>query len=228
MRLIVHLWSAWKHGIHFSKPAKFSHDEFGGGLVVSYPALRIWAFFLKQVLGMGSGELGLLCSGMHRSPQFSKERSENLGWNFGFPPGVALRIGLLMARFVDAIRELLRECPRIPRVAPGIDFSLQDMSGKEETHKHKQICRIVPGLCGWQNLFMHFLGSFLLVGRQTHKQNPPQNPGTIPWRFCLCVFFAPENWVGWFPGFWYVVLQVKHAAVRGPHLASSKCEPSIV
>ena len=33
-------------------------------------------------------------------------------------------------------------------------------------------------------LFFH-----ILWGRKTHKQSLPQNPGTIPWKFCLRVFF---------------------------------------
>ena len=28
-----------------------------------------------------------------------------------------------------------------------------------------------------------------LVFTLLNKQNPPRNPGTIPWKFCLCVFF---------------------------------------
>ena len=63
-------------------------------------------------------------------------------------------------------------------------------SGKEKTHKHKQICGIVPGLGGCQNLvYVFFFGPFLMGKRKTHKQNSPQNPGTIPGKFCLRVLF---------------------------------------
>ena len=63
--------------------------------------------------------------------------------------------------------------------------------GKKKTHKHKQICGIVPGLGGCQKcvyVFFFFSGHSLW-GDKTHKQNSPQNPGTIPWKFCLRVFF---------------------------------------
>ena len=71
-------------------------------------------------------------------------------------------------------------------------------SGKEKTHKHKQICGIVPELGGCHIfclcLFLFFLGSFLM-GRKTQKQNPPKIPGQSREKlvvFCsLCVLFAP-------------------------------------
>ena len=42
---------------------------------------------------------------------------------------------------------------------------------------------------GGKNLFMCFLGVIPCGGEKTHKQNPPQNSGTIPWKLCLRVFF---------------------------------------
>ena len=61
-----------------------------------------------------------------------------------------------------------------------------------KTHKHKQMCGIVPGLDGWQD----FGFVFFLMGRNAHKPNPPQNPGTIPVKnllmcsfLCVCVVF---------------------------------------
>ena len=51
--------------------------------------------------------------------------------------------------------------------------------GKTNTHKHKQIWGIVPGL-------RVFLGGHLLMGRKTHKQNPPKIPGQSR-KFCLCI-----------------------------------------
>ena len=67
------------------------------------------------------------------------------------------------------------------------------ISGKEKTHKHKQICGIVPGV-GANFLFI-FFGSFLM-GEKKHKNKiPPPNPGTTPVKilfayFFLCVFFS--------------------------------------
>ena len=63
-------------------------------------------------------------------------------------------------------------------------------SGKEKTHKHKQICGIVPGLGGCQTfVYVFFFRVIPYGGEKTHKQNPPQNPGTIPGKFCLRVLF---------------------------------------
>ena len=59
-------------------------------------------------------------------------------------------------------------------------FSLEFSSGKEKTHKHKQICGIVPGLGGCQKFVYVFFSGHSLGGEKTHKQNSPQNPGTIP------------------------------------------------
>ena len=62
------------------------------------------------------------------------------------------------------------------------------LSGKErKTHKHKQICGIVPGLGGWQNFVYVFFPGHSLWGRKTHKQNPPKswdNPVKI-WFLCF-------------------------------------------
>ena len=71
-------------------------------------------------------------------------------------------------------------------------------SGKEKTHKHKQICGIVPGLGGYQKFVYVFFRVIPYGAEKTHKQNSPQNPGTIPWKFCLrvfslCVFSLPTN-----------------------------------
>ena len=69
------------------------------------------------------------------------------------------------------------------------------MSGKEKTHKHKQICGIVLGLGGWQNFVYVFFRSFLnYEGEKTHKQNPPKIPGqsreNSVYVFSLYVFFS--------------------------------------
>ena len=44
---------------------------------------------------------------------------------------------------------------------------------ERKTHKHKQICGIVPGLGGCQKLFMCFFRVIPYGGEKTHKQNPP-------------------------------------------------------
>ena len=51
---------------------------------------------------------------------------------------------------------------------------------ERKTHKHKRICRIVPGLGGWQKCVYVFFWVIPYGGGKTHKQNPPQNLGTIP------------------------------------------------
>ena len=70
-------------------------------------------------------------------------------------------------------------------------------SGKEKTHKQFTNLRDCPGTGGGaKNVFMCFFRVIPYGGEKTHKQNPPQNPGTIPWKFCLCVFL----FIGFFPG----------------------------
>ena len=46
-------------------------------------------------------------------------------------------------------------------------------SAKEKTHKHKQICGIVPGLGGRQYFVYACFSGQSLWGRKTHKQSPP-------------------------------------------------------
>ena len=71
-----------------------------------------------------------------------------------------------------------------------------------EKEKHININKFAglsPRLGGYQKVvyvFFFFFSGHSLWGRKTHKQNSPQNPGTIPWKFCLRVlffmcFFAP-------------------------------------
>ena len=53
--------------------------------------------------------------------------------------------------------------------------------GKKKTHKHKQICGIVPGLGGCQKfVYVFFFRVIPYGGEKTHKQNSTRNPGTIP------------------------------------------------
>ena len=63
-------------------------------------------------------------------------------------------------------------------------------SGKEKTHKHKQICGIIPALGGCQKVvYVFFFRVIPYGGEKTHKQNSPPKPGTIPWKIGLRVFF---------------------------------------
>ena len=77
---------------------------------------------------------------------------------------------------------------RVNFVIMSATTALNDLSGRERTHKHKQICRIVPGLGECQTFVYVFFSGHSLWGRKTHKQNPPLNSGTIPGKFCLCDF----------------------------------------
>ena len=70
-------------------------------------------------------------------------------------------------------------------------------SGKEKTHKHKQICGIVPGLDGCQKVvYVFFFGSFLMGEKKHINKIPPKIPGQsrenfVYVSFSLCVFVAP-------------------------------------
>ena len=70
-------------------------------------------------------------------------------------------------------------------------------SGKEKTHKHKQICGIVPGLGGCQKFVYVFFFRVSPYGGEKHiNKIPPQIPGQsrenyVYVFFSLCVFFAP-------------------------------------
>ena len=78
-------------------------------------------------------------------------------------------------------------------------------------HRHKQICRTLPGLGGREKfVYVFFVGSFLM-GEKTHKQNPPKKRDNLVKLllicfFALCVFFAilisvkknsPKEVFGW-------------------------------
>ena len=67
---------------------------------------------------------------------------------------------------------------------------------ERKTHKHKQICGIVPGLGGCQNFVYVFFfgGSFLMGEKNTWTKSPPKsrdNPVKNLWRvlFFMCFFF---------------------------------------
>ena len=77
-------------------------------------------------------------------------------------------------------------------------FCRLSRSGKEKTHKHKQICGIVPGLGGCaKQLFMClcFFFSFLMGEKKHINRIPPKIPGQsrehfVYVFFSLCVFFC--------------------------------------
>ena len=71
-----------------------------------------------------------------------------------------------------------RVCCRVP----------DPRSGKEKTHKHKQICGIVPGLGGCQNFVDVFFG-VIPYGEEKHiNKVAPQIPGQSRENFGLRVF----------------------------------------
>ena len=53
------------------------------------------------------------------------------------------------------------------------------LQGKKQTHKHKRICRIVPGLGGCQKCVcvFFFFGSFLMGDKKHINKIPPKMPG---------------------------------------------------
>ena len=68
-------------------------------------------------------------------------------------------------------------------------------SGKETTHKHKQICGIVPGLGGCQNFVYVFFRVIPYGGEKHINKIPPKIPGQSREKFVyvfysLCVFFS--------------------------------------
>ena len=92
-------------------------------------------------------------------------------------------------------------------------------SGEKTTNKLKQLCGIVPEMGGGQIVYV--FPFFLEKGKHINKilrksqekagRVPGQsreNPGTIPRKFCLCVFL----FIGFFPGpkkVWYVLRNPK-------------------
>ena len=62
----------------------------------------------------------------------------------------------------------------------------------QEKKKHININKFAGLSRDWvgaKNLFMCFFRVIPYGGGKTHKQNSPQNHGTVPWKFCLRVFF---------------------------------------
>ena len=65
--------------------------------------------------------------------------------------------------------------------------------GKKKTHKHKQMCGIVPGLDGWQNFVYVFFRVIPYGGEKHINKIPPKIPGQsrekLVYVFFLYVFF---------------------------------------
>ena len=80
-----------------------------------------------------------------------------------------------------------------------VDIREKLKSGKEKTHKHKQICGIVPGLGGVPKICLCvFFGSFLMGEKKHINKIPPKIPGQsrenfVYVFFSLCVFFARDK-----------------------------------
>ena len=72
------------------------------------------------------------------------------------------------------------------------------IQGKKKHININKFAGLSRDWAGAKILFMCFFGVIPYGGEKTHKQSPPQNPGTIPWKFCLrvfslCVFLLPIN-----------------------------------
>ena len=86
--------------------------------------------------------------------------------------------------------------PGIPPCTPSFPSSLHSsFSGKDKTHKHKQICGIVPGLGGWQKFVYVLFWVIPYGGEETHKQNPSKIPrqsreNFVFFLFSFCVLFV--------------------------------------
>ena len=79
----------------------------------------------------------------------------------------------------------LRAFPGLSRISSGFL-----PSGKEKTHKHKQICGIVPGLGGCQKVVYVFFSGHSLWGRRKHiNKIPPKIPGQSRENFVYVFFF---------------------------------------
>ena len=63
------------------------------------------------------------------------------------------------------------------------------VSGKGKTHKHKQICGIVPGLGGFQKVICVFFWVILMGEKKHINKIPPQIPGQSREIF-VYVFFS--------------------------------------
>ena len=116
-------------------------------------------------------------------------------------------MNMRLARLKDCQKQK-RPQAHHPHPLPQESFRATVSGRKKKTHKHKQICGIVPGLGGYQKFVYVFFFFFFRVipygGEKTHKQNSPQNSGTIPWKFCLRVFF----FMCFF--FFFVLIQLQH------------------
>ena len=64
------------------------------------------------------------------------------------------------------------------RCRPDLDVKIK--FGEKKTHKHEQICGIVPGLGGCQIMFMCFFRVIPFGGEKHINRIPPKIHGTIP------------------------------------------------
>ena len=63
------------------------------------------------------------------------------------------------------------------------------LQGKKKTHKHKQICGIVPGLGGCQNFVYVFFSGHSLWGRKKHINKIPTKSRDNPVKILFTCFF---------------------------------------
>ena len=186
--------------------SEFVYDSAGVGCGHKHPCVfhggqkkgDFWTVFSKGGLGLWvSNRSGLRPAAIWICGHKTK---------FSFPLGNRLRFQVRVANLelrVTLRPKSLAICGRGWKATKWGPSKMPEIHGKK-THRHKQICGIVPGLGGWQNfVYVFFFSGHSLWGRKTHKQNPPQNPGTISWNVCLRVFFFmcffsfPRNGVRW-------------------------------
>ena len=104
--------------------------------------------------------------------------------------------------FLDLVRlpTTLHNFPRLPKGPSRTRNTicgnfLWESQGKKKHININKFAGLSRDWVGAKILFMCFFRVIPYGGEKTHKQNSPQNPGTIPWKFCLrvfslCVFFA--------------------------------------
>ena len=111
----------------------------------------------------------------------------------------AIRVRKLLSSGAQKLPKHLFGCVSVQSERGG--WSVTDLcwfscQGKK-THKHKQICRIVRGLGGWQNLVYVFWGVIPYGGEEHRDKIPPKIPGQsremLVYRyFSSVVSFAPK------------------------------------
>ena len=82
----------------------------------------------------------------------------------------------------------IRDVPGILPGCPG-PLGVFKNQGKKKHININKFAGLSWDWVGAKILFMCFFRAIPYGGEKTHKQNSPQNPGTIPGKFCLRVLF---------------------------------------